>query len=232
MRRLLAGLAALAVLGVCVPSYGVIIPETAHYILVYKGIMKATKTLFDVNDTNNLLSGSMQCYLAIDINDAGDDKGEVLDSNAVIYDAKEKYYKVVPNTIEIQPNDPCRAEALEFYMGDAEGGCAIEVIGTGKLTKVYNEPDAALKKYVPTTMNGIGWLFEYDVFAPSNTLFGTLTASMKLDPKLTQNANSNGDDVNDVINSIVAHQLTGWRNWPYNGHGMIMTAPPAESGSN
>jgi len=117
----------------------------------------------------------------------------------------------------IDPCDPCRCELLEFYMGDDEGDTGFDVVGKGKLTKVYNDPSAALKKYVPNSMNGGGWIWNYDVFDPRNTLLGAVTASMTLDSKLTQSANSDGVGVDVVINYIVTQLISkgGWINWVY-----------------
>ncbi|MGA2172044.1 MAG: hypothetical protein ABSG82_03385 [Sedimentisphaerales bacterium] len=216
MKRLLAGLMALAVLGVCAPSYGA--ANTGHYVLIYQGSIKAVKTIFDINDTNNLLSASIQGYWAMDINDSGAHKGRLIDSNAVIYDAQQKYYKVIPNSIYLDPCDPCRCEFLEFDMQNAGGGGGgFDVVGKGKLTKVYNEPNAALKKYVPNIMNGGGGFYEYDVFDTRYRIDGAATASLTLASKLTQSANSGGAGVDGVINYIV-NQLTstgGWTQWPY-----------------
>jgi hypothetical protein len=203
-----------AAFALCALSYGT--SNSGHYVLVYKGSMRAVKTIFDVNDANDLLSRSIRGYWAVDINDTGVDKGEVLDSNAVVYSAPDKYYKVVPDGIIINPHDPCRVELLSFDMMDGDGEAGFDVLGKGRLTKVYDDHSKALRKYVPIRMKGGGFLSNYNFFDPTDTDTGIVGASIILDSKLTRNANSNGDNVDQVINGVVT-QLTrrgGWTEWP------------------
>jgi hypothetical protein len=206
MRKLLAGLA--VVLSVCALSYGAI--NTGHHVLVYKGTLTAAKTLFDVNDTNNLLAGTIKGFWVVDINDLGTtDKGAVLDSNAVLYNQKDKRYTVISDAIVINPHDPCLVELLTFSTLDADGGdLGVEVVGKGKSTKIYNvnraDPNTLVKKFVPLNMKGGGSSFAFSFFDSDTAESGTFAATMTLDPTLTKNANSGGNNVNDVINSFIS----------------------------
>ena len=187
-------------------------------ILIYKGTIKASKTIFDVNDTNNLLSGSIQGYWMVDVLDSGDFKGAVLDSTAIVYDAKEKYYKVIPDSIDIDPYDPCKVVMLAFTATDPEGETSFDVVGKGKLTK-YSDDPAAEKDFVPTSLKGAGGLHIYDFFDPAFTCSGPVTASLKLDSKWTRHVNANiGDYANvDAVADDIVTELTakgGWTNWP------------------
>ena len=218
MRNLLAVLIVLAVLGVCMPSYGAI--NSGHYILVYKMSLKASKTLFDVNDTNSLLSGSVAGFLALDINEPN---REVIDSNAVFYIAKEKAYKVIPGGVAINPHDPCKAELLSLAVADPEGEFYIDAAGKGKAVKIY-EPNRAdantlVKVYVPVAMKGSSTLYSFDVVLPGATESGTGVASLILDSKKTSKYNSGGNTVDEAINDIITNLIkkdpNAWTKEPF-----------------
>ena len=216
MRKLLTGLAVLAILGVCMPSYGAI--NKVHYVLVYKVSMKAAQTIFDVNDTNSLLSGPAAGYLAVDINEPNH---EVIDANAVFYNTKDKEYKVIPDGVSISPHDPCKAELLYFGVTDMEGSLYTDVVGIGKPTKIYDtnkaDPNTLVKKYVPTTMKGSSTLYEFDIVSPDSTVTGTAATSLTLDVNKTKTYNSGGNNVNQAINDIVTDltQKGGWTKKPF-----------------
>jgi hypothetical protein len=218
MKKTFIVLAAIAILGVCMPSYGAI--NSGHYVLVYNVSMKASKTLFDVNDTNSLLSGSVAGFLALDINEPN---REVIDSNAVFYIAKEKKYKVIPNSATINPHDPCRAELLSFATADHEGEFYIDVVGKGKAIKIYepNNADAntLVKEFVPATMKGSSTFYRFDIVVPDSTESGTGAASLALDSKNTSKFNSDGNDVDEAINAIVTDLTkkdpSGWTREPF-----------------
>ncbi|MGA2323059.1 MAG: hypothetical protein ABSG22_04350 [Sedimentisphaerales bacterium] len=217
MRRLLAGLVVLAVFALCAPSYGAI--NSGHYVLVYKSNITAAKTVFDANNPVNLLSGSFLGYLAVDVCDTTDaNKGRVFDSDAVIYNQKNKIYKLIPNAVSISPHDPCYVEMFTF----TDSNFGFDVVGKGKATKIYEpkrhgrDPNTLVTKYVPTSMKGGGWFDELTLNDSNILLSGTATVSLTLDPKLTASANSDGNNVGEVINAIV--QLTlrdpnSWINW-------------------
>ena len=212
MKKLLVLSAMLAAFAFCATSYGV----STTRVLVYKGTIKTAKTIFDVNDTNNLLSGSIQGYWAVRVIDTGSSKGQVVDSNAVVYNAKDKNYKVIPDSVTINPYDPCRVVLLSFGVNDADGEAGFDVVGKGRLTKFTDDP-ATAKDFVPTSMKGTGLIANYDFFDPDYTDSGPVTASITLDSTLTRKANSDPNTVDGVINTVVA-QLTrkgGWREWPY-----------------
>ncbi len=206
MRKIL--LAVVLLLSMCVISYGAI--NSGHYVLVYKGTLSASRTIFDVNDINNLQSGAIKGFWAIDINDSGTTgKGEVLDSNAVLYSPRDKEYTVIPNAISINPHDPCFVELLSFSTVDVDGGDFLfEVVGKGKLTKIYNanklDPNTLVKKFAPLNMKGGGSSFAFNFLDPELAFSGTFAITMTLDPRLTRNANSDGNNVNGVTNSFIA----------------------------
>ncbi|MGA2070625.1 MAG: hypothetical protein ABSG97_04685 [Sedimentisphaerales bacterium] len=209
MRKLLAGLAVLAVvLSVCALSYGA--KNTGHYVLVYKGTISAAKTIFDVNDTNNLLAGSIQGFWAVDINGSGTTgKGAVLDSNSVLYTLKDKEYTVIPNAIEINPHDPCRVELLTFSAEDADGGgFDFDVVGKGQSINIYDankhDPNTLVKKFAPMSMKGGGFSTAFSFFDADEALSGTYAVTMTLDPTLTKHANHDGNNVDGVTNSFIS----------------------------
>jgi hypothetical protein len=221
MRRLLAGLVVLAVFALCTLSYGAI--NSGHYVLVYKSTLTAAKTVFDANNPVNLLSVSFPGYLAVDICDTADaNKGRVFDSYGVIYNQKDKVYKLIPNAVNISPHDPCNVEMLTFTVSNF----GVDVVGKGKATKVYEpdkkNPNTLVKKYVPTSMKGQGWFDEFNL-SDSNMLFlGTAAASLTLDAKLTASANSDGNNVDEVTNTITQLILKDPNSWynlnsPYYG---------------
>ena len=212
LRRIFFFLAATFIL--CSLSYGA--PNSGHYVLVYKGSIRSAKTIYDINDTNDLLSRLIRGYWAVDINDSGVDNGAVLDSSAVVYNARNKDYKVVRDGIIIDPHDPCRVELFNFNLADADGEAWFDVVGKGRLKKVYDDPDKTLRKYVPIRMKGGGFIDNYNYFDPVYTDTGVVTASIRLNSKLTRNANSNGDNVDHVINDVVTQLIRrgGWTEWP------------------
>jgi hypothetical protein len=213
----------LAVLGVCMPSYGAI--NTGHYVLVYKVSMKAAKTLFDVNDINSLKSESVAGYLAVDIN--GPDS-ETIDSNAVFYNAKNKEYRVIPDGVAgggvgMGPHDPCKAVLLYFSATDSDGSIYMDMVGIGKATQIYTtdkaDANTLVKKYVPATFKGASTLYGFDVIAPDSTETGTMTTVITLDAAKTKIYNSAGNNVDEIINAIIT-DLTkkdpnGWTKYPF-----------------
>lgn len=82
MKKLLALSVVLAVFAIAETSYGM------GRILVYKGTIKASKMVFDVNDTNNFVPLSIQGYWAVGVVYSGSE-AFVIDSNVVIYDKKK-----------------------------------------------------------------------------------------------------------------------------------------------
>jgi hypothetical protein len=224
MRKLTAGLVMLVVFVLCTLSYGAI--NSGHYVLVYKTTITAAKTAFDANNPANLLSGSFPGYLAVDVCDTADaNKGRVLDSYAVIYNQKEKVYKLIQNAVSINPHDPCRVEMLSL----TDPNLGFDAVGKGKATKVYEpnkkNPDTLVTKYVPVSMKGEAWLDELTINNSNVFLSGTATVSLTLDAKQTAKANSNGNNVGETIDAIVT-QLTlkdpnSWINWETRYYGIF-----------
>jgi hypothetical protein len=212
MRRLLVLSALLAAFAWSSTSYGAPSIRT----LVYKGTIKASKTIFDVNDTNNLISKSIQGYWMVTIVDTGTHEGLVYDSNSVVYDARNKYYKLIPECMSADPCDPCHIVLLSFEVTDAEGNASFDVVGKGKLTKYSNDTDAT-KDFAPTSLKGAGLVDNFDFFDPDETYSGPVTVSLTLDSGWTRYANSGSYFYGNIIHDITA-ELTrkgGWTNWPH-----------------
>jgi hypothetical protein len=148
--------------------------------------------------------------------DTGANEGRVIDSNAVVYDTREKYYKVIPDAVSIDPCDPCNIVMFNFTPTDGDGYMELYAVGKGKLTKFSN--DAAIAKdFVPTTLKGTGVFHKYEFFDPNYTCTGPITVTMTLDSARTRAANPYINTPDDIINAIVI-QLTSkgnWREWPY-----------------
>jgi hypothetical protein len=187
-------------------------------VLVYKGTIKAARTIVDVNDTNNMASTTVKAYFALNIYNTHDASyGIVLDSSAVIYNQKTKYYKVIPDVFSADPYDPCKVVVMSFSSEDPEGNITFNVTGgKGRPTKYTNDPTYT-KDYIVTVFKGAGVVNEYDLFDPNDTHSGSVTVTMTLDPYWTRQSNpgvySNIDEVTDDI----VTQLTsrgGWTNWP------------------
>jgi len=184
--------------------------------LVYRGTINASNSLFDVNNPVRLYSAAVKGYWAITVYDLGHDKGSVVDSNAVIYDPKHKYYKVMPGEITSDPCDPCGAVMFVFETGDADGYMEFFTVGAGKLIK-YSNDSSVEKDFVPVALKGSGLLHNFDFFDPDYTYSGSVTVTLTLDLIRTRTANPDIYFPDDIINDLVA-QLTkkgGWTQWPY-----------------
>jgi hypothetical protein len=214
MRKLPVAFVLLAVFAWSQVAYA--LPPSTR-VLVYKGTIKASNSIFDVNDTSRLFSGSVKAYLAVRVADSGAYKGEVVDSNAVVYDTKDKYYKVIYNVVTIDPCDPCGVVMFSFNPTDEDGRMSFYAVGKGKLTKFSNDA-AVAKDYVPMTLKGTGLLNNYDFHDPNYTCSGPITVTMTLDSARTKAANPNISTVDEIINDVVTGLTSkgGWREWPYN----------------
>jgi hypothetical protein len=209
MKKLLVLSVLLAAFAMAETSYGM------ARVLVYKGTIKASKLVFDVNDTNNFVPLSIQGYWVVGVAYFGSE-AFVFDSNAAIYDKKKEWLKIIPDSVTIDPCDPCRIEILSFSTSDAEGMFYFDATGKGKLIKDSNDPNTP-KSYVATNMNGTGFISNYDFFTPFQTYSGPILVTLTLDPKLTLEANTNHYNANETLNNIL-DKLTAkgtWANWPY-----------------
>jgi hypothetical protein len=194
-------------------------------VLVYKGTIKASNTVFDVNDTNNFAPLSVQGYWVVELiyTDVNEHTGVYDDyyafsgdSNAVIYDKKREWIKMIPESLGTDWYDSRHIGLFSFDASDADGSFAFDVTGKGKLIKDSNDPIIP-KTYVPTTLKGAGLVTNFDFFTPFETYSGPVTVTLTLDTKLTLEANSNGYDVDETLNNII-DKLTAkgtWANWPY-----------------
>jgi hypothetical protein len=189
-------------------------------ILVFKGSIKAAKSIFDVNDTNTLVSGTVQCYWVVEVAPyvivipSSYDRGQVMDSSAVIYSTKDKYFKIIPDCIGINPYDPCKVVVYSFDASDDDGEVWFDVVGKGKLTKFISNDTP--KDYVQTSLKGTGFIDGYDFFDPNDTYSGPVTISLTLDSKWTRNANDLQRNSDTTINDITGQLISkgGWTQWP------------------
>ncbi len=212
MRKASVIFAVLAMFAWSHTSYG----RPATRVLAYKGTIKASKSIFDVNDTSRLLSQTIKAYWAVEVVDTGDEEGYVLESAAVIYDTKNKYLKVITDAVSIDPCDPCGVVMFNFYPSDAEGQMEFYAVGAGKLKKFSNDA-AVAKDFVPMTLKGTGLLLNYDFFNPAYTYSGPFTVTMTLDSARTRAANPDLMTPDDVISDVIT-KLTikgGWTEWLY-----------------
>jgi hypothetical protein len=210
MRKLLVLSAMLAAFAISSASFG-----ATNRTLVFKGTIKASKTLFDVNDTNDLFSRTIKAYWAVQVSTDDLDKGSVLDSSAVLYDTRMKYYRVVPDCISIDPCDPCGVVMLSFNAADDDGQMSFYAVGEGRLLK-YSNDGAVARDYTPKILKGTGTLLGFAVFDPTETVSGPITVKMTLDAALTKAANPDLYYPDDIINYIVTQWTSngGWREWP------------------
>jgi hypothetical protein len=215
MRKLLVLSVLLAVFACSQAAYGM------GRVIVYKGTIKASKSVFDVNDTNNFLSTTVQGYWVINVIEGGGANGALISSSAVIYNPKTKYLKVIPasvSAIELTPYDPCRIVLFSYYQEDAEGNFSFYATGKGKLTK-YSDDPADAKDYVVPSFKGTGLVTSFDFFDTADTYSGTVNVSMTMDSRWTRYVNANTGSysgVDDVMNEIVANLIVkgGWWQWP------------------
>jgi hypothetical protein len=216
MRKLLALFVILAAFAWSQTAYGM------ERVIVYKGTIKASKSIFDVNDTNNYVPLSLQGYWAINVTDINDElKGMLISSSSVIYNPKIKYYKVIPNNwnlgVSVDPYDPCRIAMLNFSTLDTEGSFSFYTTGKGRPTKCSDDP-AVKKDYIVPIFKGTGRIGNYDFFDPNDTYSGTVSVLLKLDTVRTRHINANIGDYNDIdsVTNDIVTQLTskgGWTEW-------------------
>lgn len=199
MKRLLVIAALMAAFAYNAISYGA--PPSTR-VVIYKGTIKAGGSIFDVNDPTKLLSGSVKGYWAVREVNEGASKGTVIDSNAVLYDSRFKYLKVIPDAVTIDPCDPCKIVIFVFSPSDAEGRMAFYAVGKGKLAKLSNA--SATKDYVTMTLKGTGLMYNYDVFDPEFTSSGPITVTLTMDTALTRLANAEQATVDQMIDQITA----------------------------
>jgi hypothetical protein len=192
-----------------------ILADIPNRTLVFKGTIKASKSIFDVNDTNRLFSQTIKAYWAVQVSTDSSNRGTVLDSNAVLYDTRMKYYRIIPDCITIDPCDPCGVIMLNFSATDSDGQISFYAVGKGRILKFSND-SAVAPDYTPKTLKGTGTILAFDVFNPSDTVSGPITVTMTLDSAMTRAANPDLYYPDDIINNVVT-QLTSkghWSIWP------------------
>ena len=149
-------------------SYG----EPSTRVLVYKGTLKPSNVLIDVNDANIVSSRPLKGYWALRVADTNSEKGGVVDSSAVIYNTTDKFYKVIPDAVDIEPHDPCGFVIFNFNPIDPDGDVQFYAVGSGRLTKFSNDALVA-KDFVPKSLKGRGIILPLRLFRPKLHIFRT-----------------------------------------------------------
>ncbi len=211
MKRLLVIAALLGAFAYNTISYGAPPPTR---VVIYKGTIKGS--IFDMNDPTKLMSGTVKGYWAIrEVND-GATKGDVVDSNAVLYDSRNKFYKVIQDAVTKDPCDPCKIVIFIFSPMDLEGRLSFYAVGKGKLAKLSNT--SATKDYVTMTLKGTGLMYNYDVFDPEFTASGPITVKLTMDTALTRLANTEEftvDQMIDLITAVITSRGGPWTKFDY-----------------
>jgi len=84
-------------------------------VYVFKMTIKASNTVFDVNDTNHFTPLLVKGYCVINADPIiMSPYKSVTDSNCVIYDKKREWVKMFPDCFTMDPCDPCMTELLSF----------------------------------------------------------------------------------------------------------------------
>ncbi|GEM_PF-3570965 len=187
-------------------------------ILVYKGTIKST-SFFDVNDTSRLVSQCIKGYWVIKFVCDGPSSGYILDANAIIFQTKpEKFYKVIPDEITIDPYDPGGVVMIHFNASDADGNMVFYATGKFKPVKYCNEPGID-KDLLPVCLTGTGNLDNFDLFDPAFTYSGPYCVKLVLDSRLTRQANteiecSAGEILDELVEELDEKGFIGWPYYP------------------
>ena len=192
MKKLMAVIMILAVLGVCSSSYG--------YILVYK-LSSTMRTVDTTADAAEIIK--LKGYLIIDINET---LSEVNDADVVIYgkddDETLSCYRFDYDVdLDIDWEEHGTNVVIDFRQGGNRSG--IEVILTGK-TKAKNIGlDTA--KTVASNLKGSMVVWDEIFLDVSwNTLEGSGSVSAPLNSGLTKAANEDSSSSNTIADEIIA----------------------------
>lgn len=182
-------------------------------VLVYKGTIKASKSLIDVNDTNNLVTNTTKILYVTQISESND-HFIILDHNAVIYDTRAKYYKLLSSGSGQLIDNSHGAVMCLLSSSSSNGNMIAFFSGKGKLTKYSNDPNAP-KAYIPPAFNGSGWMIDYDIFDPNYKYEGTVSVSLKLDAAATRKASADANTPLEVVNDQISkfESQGGWTRW-------------------
>lgn len=187
MRKLLAIFVLLAVLGVCVPSYG--------FILVYKATI-SYKTL--ATDYDTIVKGTIKGFLVMNIDDSGE-PAVIDEAQFVLYGNVEggKHYESLDITDYIELTESGNNAAITI---GATGGIDYSANLFGKL-KATNIGLSGTKS-IPSALSG-GILMNGTFFYTAD-LIGFSTVSATLDSKTTKTANGTGATVSDIVDNIIS----------------------------
>jgi hypothetical protein len=181
----------LAVVCVCVPSYG--------YMLVYNmsGSYKTLETTAEI-----LYSSSFKGYLVMDVNDAN---GAINQSTAIIYGKNAgggKVYITVSDVV-YACGQYGQYMNIELYMKDYQ----FDTVMIGKVKTM--DVGGSLFTGVGTSLKG-HLLFYEDGYLLDNTQYftGSGTSSLSLNKSRTKEANVYGDTVDYIVNEYQS-LLTG-----------------------
>lgn len=183
-------------------------------ILVYKGTISSAKAIVDINDTKNLVTNATKILYVIHTYDPDANHSVISDSNAVIYDTRHRYYKLLPGGSAAIIGDPCGAMLCILNSSDAAGSMVVFFTGKGKLIKYSSDP-LAPKAYVSPAFNGSGWLMSYDIFDPAYEYSGPVSMSLKLDLGATRKASADGNTPLQVVTEQINkfESQGGWTRW-------------------
>jgi len=186
MRKLLAIFVLLAVLGVCVPSYG--------FIVVYK-VTISYKTL--ATDYDTIVKGAVKGFLVVNIDDSGE-PAVIDEAGFVLYGNIEggKYYESLDITDYIELTEGENNAAITI---GTTGGIDYSANLFGKL-KATNIGLSGTKSIPPALSGGI---LMNGTFFYTADLIGFSTVSATLDSKTTKTANGTGATVSDVVDNII-----------------------------
>jgi hypothetical protein len=199
MRKLLAGLAVLAVLGICCPSYG--------YILTYSGTIPVKGV--DVNDNNTPEAIPLKAFLVLDVNEANENF-IVADANLLLFGKDPNKNKVYVLLSSNDGNDFLGVNIVEdgetFVVRLTSVNCAFNfdllMMGAEKPSKfnlIRGDNNDVAK-----SMKGAFLEFNHMLLSRGQNLTATGTVSMTLDAKHTASANAEeGTTVGRVTNDLI-----------------------------
>jgi hypothetical protein len=199
MRKLLAGLAVLAVLGICSPSYG--------YILTYSGSISVKGV--DVNDNNSTTTIPLKAFLVLDVNEANENF-IVADANLLLYGKDPNKNKVYVLISTIDDRDLLSVNVVEdgevFVVDLTSNNCVFNfellMMGPEKSSK-FNLVGAD-NNDVARALKGVFLESNLMLLSNEQNLTATGIVSMTLDPKHTASAKlEEGATLGDVTNDLI-----------------------------
>jgi len=213
MKKLLALFVLLAVLGLCMPSYG--------YVLIYK--LQIYGKAVDLTDdaVSSVEYGKVKAYMVLEIQPTQDEEtpeqmikqltdgqsAEIVDSELIIYDRYKgpKFYVTEFPEIELiltpQPDEELAAITIRPY---ESGQYQANLVGKLKMT------DVGLDKKVDVPQSLAGSMLMNGFFFDEEDIIGATTVTGTLEKKLTKIANQEGSEIDPVEEIIIALEDKGF----------------------